>query len=251
MKDEVQSAAIAAAASATSRARRSGCLLLGAWCAIAFNLAALIVVSFGPSSSLAGADAWEWKTRDTWQHPQEVMDALDLKNGSAVADIGCGDGYFTFRLAERVGKAGKVYAVDIKASDIKKIRKQAAREKLPQIAALVGDADDPHLPHGVLDAILVVKAYHEFTAYDAMLGRFLRALKLGGKFGVIDYIGDPGKPRADYAEHHRIPPELVQKEVERDKFEFLRRETDIPIPDDSRKMFFLIFERATEPTPAT
>jgi predicted methyltransferase len=217
--------------------------------AVVLCFLSIVAISLGISRPLAAADAWEWKTRDTWQRPQEVMDALDLKNGSAVADVGCGDGYFTFRLAERVGTAGKVYAVDIKASDIKKIRKQAAKEKLPQIAALVGDGDDPHLPPGALDAILVVKAYHEFTAYDAMLGHFLAALKPGGKFGVIDYIADPGKPRADYEEHHRIPPELVQQEVERDKFQLLRREGDIPIPDDSRKMFFLIFERPLESAP--
>ena len=214
---------------------------------LATGLLFCLLAAFTVSPTALPADAWQWKTRDTWQRPQKVMDALDLKSGSAVADVGCGDGYFTFRLAERVGTGGKVYAVDIKASDIEKIRKKAAKQKLPQIVAVVGDADDPHLPAGELEAILVVKAYHEFTAYDAMLGHFLAALKPGGKFGVIDYIGDPGKPRADYEEHHRIPPELVQQEVERDKFQLLRREADFPIPDDSRKMFFLIFERPPQP----
>ena len=199
------------------------------------------------SPFLAAADAWDWSTRDTWQRTQEVMNALDLRSGSAVADVGCGDGYFTFRLAARVGPNGKVYAVDIKADEIKKIRKKAAAESLPQIFALVGDPDDPHLPSASLDAILVVRAYHEFSAYDAMLGHFLAALKPGGKFAVIDYLAEPGKPRAEYVDHHRIPPELVQQEVDKDGFQLLRREEDISIPGDARKFFFLLFDRPPEP----
>jgi len=188
-------------------------------------------------------DSSEWAARDKWQHPQEVMDALGLQSGSAVADVGCGDGYFTFHLADRVGPSGKVYAVDIKEDVIQKIRQSATEKQLPQIVAIVGSPDDPHLAAGSLDAILLVKAYHEFSHYDMMVASFLEALRPGGRLAVIDYIAEPGKPRSEYMEHHRIPPQLVQQEMERDGFHFLRREADLPIPGDSRTLFFLLFDR--------
>ncbi len=211
-------------------------------------VAVLALLLFAQAVSPA-ADAWDWKTRDTWQHPHEIMDALQLKSGSAVADVGCGDGYFTFRLADRVGVDGKVYAVDVKADEIKKIRQEAKKEKLPQIIAVVGATDDPHLPAGLLDGILVVKAYHEFSAYDAMLGHFLAALKPGGRLAVIDYIAEPGKPRSEYTDHHRISPELVQQEVRHEGFVLIRREGDIPIPGDTREFFFLLFARPAQTVP--
>jgi predicted methyltransferase len=206
-------------------------------------LATAIALPISAKLLPAEADPSDWTTRDTWQHPREVMDALELKSGSAVADVGCGNGYFTFRLADRVGATGKVYAVDIMADRIQKVRERAAAKKLPQIVAVVGDPDDPHLPPNSLDAILVVNAYHEFRAYDAMLGHFLAALKPGGRLVVIDYIAEPGKPRSEYMDHHRIPPELVQQEVGRDGFQLIRREEDISIPGGSRNLFFLIFAR--------
>jgi len=210
-------------------------------------IAAALIVPVRTRS--AGADAWAWPTRDTWQRPQEVMDELGLKAGSAVADVGCGDGYFTFRLADRVGPEGRVYAVDIQADQIKKILQQASEKKLPQITGIVGDADNPHLPPGALDGILVVKAYHEFDAHDAMLAHFLAALKPGGRLAIIDYIAEPGQPRSEYTSHHRIPPGLVQEEVGQDGFKLIRREDDIRIPDDSRILFFLLFDRPPEALP--
>lgn len=220
---------------------RNCCLALSACVLIGLLSVTSLPLPAQPAS--AKPDAWDWTTRDTWQHPQEVMDALDLQSGSAVADVGCGDGYFTFHLADRVGPSGRVYAVDIKEDVIQKIRQSAAEKKMPQIIAIVGSPDNPHLASGSLDAILLVKAYHEFSHYDMMVSSFLEALRPGGRLAVIDYIAEPGKPRSEYMEHHRIPPQLVQQEVGRDGFHFLRREADFPIPDDSRNLFFLLFDR--------
>jgi predicted methyltransferase len=213
------------------------------WLFLLTCLAAAFELHLSAKPQSAGADPSDWTTRDTWQRPQEVMDALELKSGSAVADVGCGDGYFTFRLADRVGPTGTVYAVDILADHIQKVRERATERRLPQIIAVVGDPDDPHLPPNSLDAILVVHAYHEFSAYEAMLSHFLATLKPGGRLAVIDYVAEPGKPRSEYMHDHRIPPELVQQEVGRDGFQLIRREQDISIPGESRKSSFLIFSR--------
>jgi predicted methyltransferase len=195
----------------------------------------------------SGASHWDWKSRDTWQRPEEVMNSLGIKSGWWVADVGCGNGYFTYHLASRVGPSGEVYAVDIRENLIQEIRRQAAEQGLAQIEAIVGAPDNPHLPTSMLDAVLVVDAYHEFKEYDAMLKHLYDALKPGGVFGVMDYFAEPGQTRAEYVARHHIAPEMVQQEVESDGFHFVRREADIPVPNAPWKSFyFLIF---TKPIP--
>jgi predicted methyltransferase len=191
----------------------------------------------------SNGDAWDWKTRDSWQRPQQVMDTLGLKSGSVVADLGCGNGYFTFHLADRVGTSGKVYAVDVRENLVEEIRRSAKEKRLPQIDAIVGATDDPHLPPGSLDAILIVNAYHEFSDYSAMMEHSYQALKPGGRLAVIDFLAEPGRPRAEYVAHHKISPELVKQELEHRHFRFVLREADILIPGESREFFFLLFDK--------
>src|SRR5262245_50788889 len=90
----------------------------------------LLLLTF-VATRLAAQD--DWKVRDDWEKPQEVMDVLGIKAGSVVADVGAGEGYFSFHLAGRVGPTGKVYAEDILDDRLEKIRARAASEKLPQI----------------------------------------------------------------------------------------------------------------------
>ena len=87
----------------------------------------------------------DWRVRDDWEKPQQIMDVLGISAGSVVADVGAGDGYFTFHLAERVGHAGKVYAEDILDDQLEKIRKRAGEEKLSQIETIHGETDNPRL----------------------------------------------------------------------------------------------------------
>lgn len=97
-----------------------------------FSLAAPLL---SPQTQSNG-DAWDWKTRDSWQRPQQVMDTLGLKSGSVVADLGCGNGYFTFHLADRVGTSGKVYAVDVRENLVEEIRRSAKEKRLPRLTPL-------------------------------------------------------------------------------------------------------------------
>ncbi len=183
------------------------------------------------------------KERDAWQHPLEVMDALGIKPGSIVGDVGCGEGYFTFHLASRVGAEGKVYAVDIDKKVLKKVHRRARKEHLAQIETALGNRDDPRLPAGILDAILVMDAFHEMDKYDAMLQAMYRALKPGGFLGIIDRKADPGQPRSTYFEHHRIPQPLVEEDVARNGFQLLRREQGFTNPTRNVEYFFLIFQK--------
>src|SRR5689334_12624941 len=88
--------------------------------------------------------------RDTWQRPEEVMNALGAHLGSAVADVGAGEGWFTHRLAQRVGAAGSVFAVDVQPAMVEDIRHWSVEEHLQQVIPVLGAENDPHLPDGQL-----------------------------------------------------------------------------------------------------
>jgi predicted methyltransferase len=186
-----------------------------------------------------------WKERDAWQQPRRVMDALGLGPGGAVADLGCGRGYFTARLAERVGEHGKVYAEDVQDEVLKAVADYASEKKLTQVVTVQGTEDDPSLPPASLDAILIVNAYHEMKHFQAMLAGMAKALKPGGLLAIVDHQDAPGKPRGDYEQEHRISSELVREECTHNGFEFVREEKgfDRPAGDGGGHFFFLIFRK--------
>src|SRR5262249_36068005 len=137
------------------------------------------------------------RKRDEWQRPGEVMDALGLKSGHRVADIGCGYGYLTFLVAARGGGAGKGYAEGSDSEAIDKVRRRKEVEKLGQVDPIQGESADPRLPND-LDAVLIVDSYHEFRDYDRMMQAVFRALKPGGRLALIDGEGPAGRPRTEY-----------------------------------------------------
>ena len=182
------------------------------------------------------------RNRDEWQRPVEVMDALGVKPGHKVADIGSGSGYFTFHLAARVGAEGKVYAVDIDQAALNKVQRRKEREKLEQVETILGESADPRLPNG-LDSVLIVDTYHEFREYDRMLQAVFRALKPGGRLAIIDGQGPSGRPRTEYHMLHVIPAELVREEVARNGFVFKESRPGFYDAEYGKKFYFFIFER--------
>jgi ubiquinone/menaquinone biosynthesis C-methylase UbiE len=185
----------------------------------------------------------DWKVRDDWEKPQEVMDVLGIKAGGMVADVGAGEGYFTFHLAARVGPSGKVYAEDILDDRLEKIRSRAGREKLTQIETIHGGTDDPRLPSECCDVVLISNAYHEMREYDKMLQGIFRALKPGGLLAIIDAPAKPGNRRESYYDRHRIPEKLVREDTARNGLRFLRQLPTFTPPDSDRTYFFLIFQK--------
>jgi predicted methyltransferase len=182
------------------------------------------------------------RKRDEWQRPAEVMEAMGVKTGHRVADIGCGFGYFTFRLAARVGAEGKVYAVDIDEEAIEKVRLRKEGEKLDQVEPVLGESADPRLPND-LDAVLIVDTYHEFREYDRMTQAVFQALKPGGRLVIIDGEGPAGRPRTEYHRLHTIPAELVREEVTRHGFDFKESRPGFYDAEYGKKFYFLIFEK--------
>lgn len=209
------------------------------------RLLALPLLCLLASLSLCLAAQDSGPERDVWQRPAEVMDALGLGPGMRVADIGSGDGYFTFHLAARVGPAGKVYAVDIDEGDLKKIRRRAKAEGLGQIEAVLGARDDPRLAPESVEVALIVNAYHEMRDYDAMLAGLFRALKPGGVLGIVEAEDEPGKSRETYYDRHRMPAEVVREDAARAGFRFVGERPGFVRPSPEKKFYFLVFEKPT------
>ena len=182
--------------------------------------------------------------RDSWQRPNEVMERLGVRPGSAVADVGAGGGYFTFRLAARVGPSGKVFAEDLEKSPLDKIAERAQKENLAQIKIIQGTQDDPKLSESSLDAVLVVDAFHEFTNAAAMTSAFYRALKPGGRLGVLDRTAPLGLKTTDHNEQHHIPQENLISIGAAVGLRLISFETNFSGPPDGEPSYYVIFEKS-------
>ncbi|MGH9162032.1 MAG: class I SAM-dependent methyltransferase, partial [Vicinamibacteraceae bacterium] len=132
----------------------------------------------------------EGPDREAWQMPDQIMDALGIADSSMVADLGAGGGWFTVRLARRVGPNGIVYAEDIQPQMIDAIKRRIEREGLRNVRVVLGAADDPDLPAGALDAALMVDIYHEVVEKVELLRNVKRALKPAGRLGIVNYKKD-------------------------------------------------------------
>jgi predicted methyltransferase len=170
------------------------------------------------------------------------MNAMKAHAGSTVADVGAGEGWFTRKLAQRVGATGRVFAVDVQPAMEEEIRSWSVQEHLHQGIPVLGAEDDPHLPDGQVEAVLVVNAYHEMTAYDAMLRSFYKALRPGGRLVIIEPEAKPGRPRAEYQKEHVIPAQLVKDDAARNGFRLVAQHEDVVTPDQHHWPF-LIFEK--------
>ena len=173
--------------------------------------------------------------REAWQKPDQVMDALHVAEGTTVADLGAGGGWFTMRLARRVGPNGRVYAVDVQRLMIEAIRRRIQREGLQNIVKpVLGSYDDPKLPADArTDAVLIVDAFHEMQDPVVLLKNVARTLKPQGRIGIIDYREGEGGPGPDAAE--RVPPTVVISEAAAAGLKLVDQETFLPY------QYFLIF----------
>jgi SAM-dependent methyltransferase len=143
--------------------------------------------------------------RDERLQVNRVMDTLGIVPGKTVADIGAGSGWFTVRAARRVGEAGVVYAVDINPEAIRYVEKRAQKEKLRNVKTILGKANDPLLPASAVDAVLLLKTYHEVAEPVALLRNLRAALRPGARVGIIDRNGN--------GEDHGVGRDVVLREA--------------------------------------
>ncbi|MPZ17748.1 MAG: methyltransferase domain-containing protein [Luteitalea sp.] len=167
----------------------------------------------------------EGPDREAWQMPDQVMDALGLAEGSRVADLGAGGGWFTLRLARRVGPNGIVYAEDIQPQMIDSIKRRMDREGLRNVTLKLGTANDPKLPVGALDAALMVDIYHEVVQKVELLRNVKQALTPTGRLGIVNYKTDGGGPGPDI---RRVVPQAVINDARAAGLHLLAHETFLP-----------------------
>jgi len=149
--------------------------------------------------------------RDSWQKPEQIMDELRIAERSRVADIGAGSGWFTVRLAQRVGPYGIVYAQDVQREMLNAIMRRVSRERLGNVREVLGQDNATKLPLRALDAILVVDVYPELDERVTFLRNLTESLKPHGRIGVVNYkpgVGGPGP-----APERRFAPSVVEQDA--------------------------------------
>jgi cyclopropane fatty-acyl-phospholipid synthase-like methyltransferase len=170
--------------------------------------------------------------RDERLQINRVMDMLGIQPGKSVADIGAGSGWFTVRAARRLAGSGTVYAVDINPQAIQYIQQQADKEQLHNVKTILSQPDDPQLPPQSVDAVLLLKTYHEVAHPILLLSKLRSSLKPGAKIGVIDRDGN--------GENHGVNKDVVVREAAEAGYE-LRDSQDFVKAD--KMDYFLIFTK--------
>jgi len=183
-----------------------------------------------PPSDLGLLDAPD---RDLWQRPDQIMDAMGIADASVVADIGAGSGWFTIRLARRVGPQGLVYAEDVQKEMINAILRRVGREGFNNVRPVLGLGNDPRLPAGSLDAVLMVDAYHEVEDRVSMLSNMAKSLKPQGRLGIVDFRLDGTGPGP--APEERVSPDVVVNDAKKAGLRLIRQEPIL------QYQYFLIF----------
>ncbi len=174
---------------------------------------------------------FDYPDRDKKLHINQVMDLLGIDAGKSVADIGAGSGWFTVRAAERVTPTGKVYAVDINPEAIRYVQERAQKEKLTNITTVLGTGNNPRLPPDSVDAVLLLKTYHEVAKPVELMRNLRVALKTGARVGIIDRNGN--------GENHGVQKNVAIQEVESAGYRLLGEHDEL-VKDD-RMDYFLIF----------
>jgi len=177
--------------------------------------------------------ALEDPKRDEYQKPHEVLSALNIKPGEAIADIGAGTGYFTFRLAHFVGAKGKVYAVDVSPDMIRHINRRIRDTKSANVVSILAELDDPLLPDRSVNRIFICDVWHHVENQAKYLSLLKKMLKPGGEIVMIDFhkkelpFGPPLQMK--------IAREDLIKQMEANGFRIAKEHTFLPY------QYFLVF----------
>ncbi len=165
--------------------------------------------------------------REDEERPATVIEALGLVGGEVVADLGAGSGYFTFRIAPKVGKAGKVLAVEIQDEMIETLRQRATAQKVTNVEVVKGSESDPNLPVNGVDLVLMVDVYHELAYPFEVMTKVRKALKTGGRVVFVEYRKED--PQVRIKEVHKMSVAQLEKEMKAVGLTRLRTVETLPL----------------------
>jgi ubiquinone/menaquinone biosynthesis C-methylase UbiE len=180
---------------------------------VRFNMKFTTIILLCLSVQLAAQDPYKniysekaWTERDKWQKSEVLIKLLKIKGGSHVADIGCHEGYMTFKLAQTVKEQGKVYAVDVEPSKLDLLKIHLQRENLKHVTIIKGEYDNPKLPLNQLNAVIILDTYHEMDDHDQILQHVKASLKVNGRLLLCEPIAEERKKlqRSEQEKKHEL-----------------------------------------------
>ncbi|MGA8028044.1 MAG: class I SAM-dependent methyltransferase [Bryobacteraceae bacterium] len=171
-----------------------------------------------PVMDVSGADWLDREERVREEQPDKALAALSLEPGMMVGDVGAGTGFYSIRIARRVTPGGIVYANDIQAGMLERLRANAAAQKVTNIETVLGTESDPRLPPGKLDLVVLVDVYHEFSRPQRMLDRIRDALKPNGRLVLLEFRKED--PTVPIRPEHKMSVNEVKAEITPEGYQF-------------------------------
>jgi tRNA A58 N-methylase Trm61 len=196
-----------------------GLAALFLWTASAFQTPGTHPVTGRKIAGVMGMSGADWLVRPeraAEEQPDKALDALKLKPGMVVADIGAGVGYMSLRMAKRVGPSGKVYANDLQPEMLARLRENAAKARIGNVVTVLGDVADPKLPPNTMDLVLLADVYHEFSQPQQMLRKIRETLKSDGRLVLLEYRAED--PNVPIIAEHKMTVAQVKAELEPEGF---------------------------------
>ena len=224
-----------------------------------FNLALALIVAPAaataqtrtaapPGSSVAASPAPTVR-RDDWQRAPDIFTALRATTGSRIADLGAGEGWLTRRLARHVGPSGRVFAVDISGEALGRLG-ETIKDSLSNVELVLAEDDDPRLPYGTLDGVVIVNAYHEMTKRVPVLEGVKRSLKPGGLLVIVDNSPpDSVVTRKAQTDRHMLAIDFVRDDLEAQGFEIVSTDPkfiDRKVTDHMQLQWLLVARRGAK-----
>lgn len=164
--------------------------------------------------------------RVTEENPDGALDAMNIRPGMTIADLGSGVGYMTLRMAKRVGPTGKIYGVDLQPGMLAELEKNAKAAGISNVVPILGEPADPKLPAGQIDMILMVDVYHEVSQPQAMVRKIREALKPNGRLILLEYRAED--PTIPINPDHKMTVEQVRAEIEPEGFKLQKPIETLP-----------------------
>jgi ubiquinone/menaquinone biosynthesis C-methylase UbiE len=183
------------------------------------------------------------ESRDREEDSKTLLEALNIKPGDVVCDLGCGNGFYTLPIARLVGEQGKVIAVDIQREMLGLLEARAREEGVENVETVLGTVVDPKLPAGAIDLVLMVDVYHEFSHPEQMLAAIRRSLKPDGRVALVEFRAED--PKVPIKPLHKMSKEQIMKEFPANGFKLIEEFDELPW---QHLMFFERDDEAKEGT---